>query len=192
MMSNFKPTVMKLQIKNLAPVTILLICVVFFSGCFKDEVTKTYSISRPVLKEKSEVLANIKSGPTHTLSSPGKIYLYGKYIFLNEMNKGVHVLDNSNPSNLTEVCFIDIPGNIDIAVKGSTLYADMFTDLLTIDITNPLQVKLSKVTPHSPVPEGPGKNISLSPFGYISHRAAEKFPSRIARNGCSRNPNIPQ
>ena len=147
-MSNFKPTVMKLQIKNLAPVTILLICVVFFSGCFKDEVTKTYSISRPVLKEKSEVLANIKSGPTHTLSSPGKIYLYGKYIFLNEMNKGVHVLDNSNPSNLTEVCFIDIPGNIDIAVKGSTLYADMFTDLLTIDITNPLQVKLSKVTPH--------------------------------------------
>ena len=54
------------------------------------------------------------------------------------------------------------------------------------------RISLSKVTPHSPVPEGPGKNISLSPFGYISHRAAEKFPSRIARNGCSRNPNIPQ
>lgn len=147
-MSDIKPTVMKLLLKNAGSAAILLISVIFFSGCFKDKVTKTYSITRPVFKEKSEVLADIKSGPSHSLSSPGKIYLYGNYIFLNEMNKGVHVLDNSNPSKLSEVCFIDIPGNIDIAVKGSTLYADMFTDLLTIDISNPLQAKLSKVTPH--------------------------------------------
>ena len=137
---------MKVLLKKITPVSILLMSIVFFSGCFKDEVTKTYTISRPVFKEKSEVLANIKSGPTQSLTSPGKIYLYGKYIFLNEINKGVHVLDNSNPSNLSEVCFIEIPGNIDIAVKGNTLYADMFTDLLTIDISNPLQVKLVKVT----------------------------------------------
>ena len=138
---------MKLLLKNVGSVVILLFSAIFFSGCFKDKITKTYSITRPVFKDKSEVLADIKSGPSQSLSSPGKIYLYGKYIFLNETNKGVHVLDNSNPSKLSEVCFIDIPGNIDIAVKGSTLYADMYTDLLTIDISNPLQAKLSKVTP---------------------------------------------
>jgi len=74
---------MKLLQKNIGSGVILFISIIFLTGCFKDKVTKTYSITRPVFKEKSEVLAGIKSGPSHSLSSPGKIYLYGKYIFLN-------------------------------------------------------------------------------------------------------------
>lgn len=57
------------------------------------------------------------------------------------MNKGVHIIDNSNPAQPINKVFISIPGNIDIAVKGSTLYADMFTDLLSIDISDPLHAR---------------------------------------------------
>ena len=43
--------------------------------------------------------------------------------------------------------FINIPGNVDIAVKGSTLYADLFTDLVVVDISDPLNATLKKVVP---------------------------------------------
>src|SRR5215204_6513891 len=112
------------------------------SGCLKDKVTKTYTIYTPVYKERAEVLANIKSNAPQTIKAKGKFYLYGSYIFLNELNKGVHVINNSNPAAPLIEAFIDIPGNIDIAVKGNTLYADLYTELLAIDITNPLQARL--------------------------------------------------
>jgi hypothetical protein len=118
---------------------------VTFSGCMKDNITKTYTIYTPVYKDRAEVLANIKSNTPQTIEQKGKIFLYGNYIFLNELNKGVHVINNSNPSAPVRVAFIDIPGNVDIAVKGNTLYADLYTDLLAIDISNPLQSQLKKV-----------------------------------------------
>lgn len=116
-----------------------------FSGCMKDHITKTYTIYTPVYKERAEVLANIKSNAPQTIREKGKIFLYGPYIFLNELNKGVHVINNSNPAAPVREAFIDIPGNVDIAVKGNTLYADLYTDLLAIDISNPLQAQLKKV-----------------------------------------------
>jgi len=116
----------------------------FLQGCLKDKVTRTYTIMTPVYESKTTVLANIKSDLQAEVKSPGKIFIYGNYIFLNEVNEGVHIIDNSNPSNPVVKSFIPIPGNVDIAVKGNTLYADMYTDLLSIDISDPLNAKLLK------------------------------------------------
>ena len=116
----------------------------FLQGCLKDKVTRTYTILTPVYATKDAVLANIKSNTSQTIESPGKIFIYGNYIFLNETDKGVHIIDNSNPSNPVVKAFINIPGNVDIAVKGDILYADMYSDLLSIDITDPLHAKLLK------------------------------------------------
>ncbi|MEO7984422.1 MAG: hypothetical protein ABI688_10110 [Bacteroidota bacterium] len=113
-------------------------------GCLKDKVTRTYTILSPVYKEKAEVYANIKSNAPVPVSSPGKIFMYGNYIFLNEVDKGVHIIDNTNPASPVMKAFINIPGNLDIAVKGNTLYADLYADLVVIDITNPLQASFVK------------------------------------------------
>jgi len=127
-----------------------LLIVISFStgGCFKDKLTRTYTIYTPIYETKASVLANIKSDAPATVKQAGKLYLYGKYIFLNEIDKGVHIIDNGNPSNPVNVAFIKIPGNVDIAVKGNTLYADLYADLLAIDITNPLQAKMEKLVPN--------------------------------------------
>ena len=61
------------------------------------------------------------------------------------MDRGIHVINNANPSQPVNVAFIDIPGNMDMAVKGNILYADLYTDLVAIDITDPLNVKVKKV-----------------------------------------------
>ena len=79
------------------------------------------------------------------MEATGKIYIRGNYIFLNEVDKGIHVINNSNPSRPENVAFIDIPGNMDMAVKGNILYADLYTDLVALDITDPMNVKVKKV-----------------------------------------------
>ena len=133
---------------------VALVFSIFFSGCVKDNCHKAYTYSHfePVYKTTAEVKANIKSNVSRDVQNPGKIYILGKYIFLNEIDKGAHVIDNSIPSSPKNVAFIDIPGNLDMAVKGNRLYADLYTDLVTIDITNPLNVVVKKyiegVFPH--------------------------------------------
>jgi len=117
----------------------------FLGGCVKDNCTQTYTYFMPVYKTSSEVRANIKSNQPKEIERPGKLFIKGNYIFLNEVDRGIHILDNSNPSSPKNVAFIDIPGNMDLAVKGNILYADLYTDLLTLDITNPLQVTIKSI-----------------------------------------------
>ncbi len=123
-----------------------LISCLFFTGCLKDSFTRTntYIFYTPVYQSKTVVKANIKSNAARDIQNPGKIYILGNYIFLNEIDKGIHIIDNSNPSSPKNAAFIDIPGNIDIAVKGNALFADMYTDLVTIDITDPLNAIVKK------------------------------------------------
>lgn len=126
---------------------VMILATTFLQGCIKDtlEKTYTYTMYRPVYKTTAQVRANIKSNDERTVQLPGKLFIKDQYIFLNEVNKGVHVIDNANPAAPRNIAFIDIPGNVDIAVKGNTLYADLYTDLVAINITNPLNAKVTKV-----------------------------------------------
>ena len=125
---------------------IFILLAIFNFGCVKDTIKRTYTYSfyQPVYKTTAEVKSNIKSNSPRQVENPGKIMILGNYIFLNEIDKGIHVIDNSNPSSPQNIAFIDIPGNMDLAVKGNTLYADLYTDLVTIDISNPRNVVVKK------------------------------------------------
>jgi hypothetical protein len=127
--------------KKVFLITVKIILFFYFSllltGCLKDKITQTYQIRTPVYEVLTKFRESIKSGPAVSIASPGKMTVYGKYIFLNEVYKGIHVIDNSNPAQPKNISFINIPGNVDLAITGSTLYADAFGDLVTFDITDP-------------------------------------------------------
>jgi hypothetical protein len=125
---------------------LLMFLAINFQSCVKDTVSKTYTMYKPVYKTTAEVRANIKNDAALPVSNPGKMFVLGNYIFLNEIDKGIHVIDNSNPANPVNKYFIAIPGNIDLAVTGTTLYADLYTDLVTLDISNPSLVQVKKIT----------------------------------------------
>jgi len=117
-------------------------------GCSKDgSGTKTekytYTIYSPVYKSKSQVLASINGSAATTVQHAGKLYLKDNFIYLNDVNKGIHILDNSNPSHPVQVAFLAIPGNLDIAIKGNILYADMYDELLALDITDKHHAKIT-------------------------------------------------
>jgi hypothetical protein len=111
-----------------------------FPGCMKDKITRTFQIRTPIYQVLTEFRKSIKSQSPATISSPGKITAYGKYIFLGEPEIGIHVIDNSDPSHPKNVSFINLPGNQDMAIKGNAMYADAYGDLVSFDISDPLNV----------------------------------------------------
>lgn len=125
----------------------LLLCI-GFTACVKDKTTRTYTITRPEYKLKSEVYDQIQSSSPKPITSSGKLFIIGHYIYLSETSKGIHVINNSNPSSPINESFIAIPGMEDMTVKGNILLADCYTDLLSIDITDPSNVDLIKFTPN--------------------------------------------
>lgn len=121
---------------------------IFLPGCLKDSVkgtrTYTYTMLTPIYKTRAEVYGAMNSNPATEVTSAGKIYIKDQFIYLNEVDRGIHIIDNSNPSNPKQVAFLEIPGNRDMAVKNNILYADMYGDLLAIDISNPQQTSVKK------------------------------------------------
>ncbi len=118
------------------------------NSCLKDTGTQRYKVYTPVYTLTSTIRSAIKNDNPQPIVSPGKICIQGNIIFLNEKEKGIHVIDNSNPSSPVNKAFISIPGNEDIAVKGNILYADCYTDLMAIDITNPNAIVLKNFVPN--------------------------------------------
>ena len=133
-----------------------LIAVVFFSiiysGC-KDVIFENDLRNVPVYMSYIELRSAVKSEVPQSLKNPGKIYFKGGYIFINEELKGIHVIDNRDPHNPENVTFIEIPGNMDMAIKNNILYADSYVDLVSIDITdlnNPVEVdRVTNVFPYT-------------------------------------------
>ena len=66
----------------------------------------------------------------------GKIYAYKNYVFVNDVGRGFHVLDNTDPSNPQSISFIKLEGNFDISIKDDRLFADSYGDLVILDISD--------------------------------------------------------
>lgn len=118
---------------------LLFSALIVLSSCTKDkcERTITYETQVPIYQSWEELRVPIEAEAAQTLKNMGKIYFKDNYIFVNEVNEGIHVVDNADPTNPQKIAFIPIPGNKDMAIKGNLLYADSYTDLVVIDVSSP-------------------------------------------------------
>ena len=98
---------------------------------------------RPIYSSQNEIRQVTTEAP-RALRKPGKIYVRGNYLFINEQGKGLHLIDNADPRVPRKLSFIKIPGNVDIAVKGNLLYADNGRDFVVLNIADPTNVQLVK------------------------------------------------
>ncbi|MBI2966651.1 MAG: hypothetical protein HYY40_02410 [Bacteroidetes bacterium] len=121
--------------KNKSFIPALAITAISLTGCLDDSRIITYKANVPVYLAYDQVEKVYSSSPAE-INKAGKIYLSGNYLFVNDLEKGIHIIDNSNPSAPNTISFLNIPGNVDVAVKDNILYADNFTDLVAIDINN--------------------------------------------------------
>ncbi len=119
-------------IKNIFSLFIIL---AGLNSCM-DEYTEVFTANSPVYLSYEDLRSSVKISEARELKNPGKIYFKDDYIFINEELKGVHIINNQNPSNPQNIGFIEIPGNVDIAIKDDILYADSYVDLVAIDISD--------------------------------------------------------
>lgn len=135
---------------------ILTAVVLLFSAC-QDKLIDRYKASVPVYMSYEDLRAAVKKTEPRALENPGKIYFKDNYIFINEYFKGIHIYDNQDPKNPVEKAFIEIPGNVDIAIKENTLYADSYVDLVALDISDLTNIRetyrIKDVFPYSVPPK---------------------------------------
>ena len=113
--------------------------IILFSGC-QDTVTETvtYKINEPVFMSEKAFRESVKvTTQAVVISNYGKMCFYEGYIYISESGKGIHIINNTDPSNPHNVGFIELLGNADLAVRNGKLYADAFIDLVWFDISNP-------------------------------------------------------
>jgi len=108
------------------------------TGCFKDQCNRTitYSVQHPIEMSPADFRQPVIFNSSKNLLNQGKIYFYNDLLLINELYKGIHLFDNTSPERPLNLGFIEIPGNVDMAIKNEILYADGYTDLLAIDIAD--------------------------------------------------------
>lgn len=119
-----------------------MLFLLFFSGSNKTSIMGY----QPIYASKSEAKQVTYMAPQE-IKNQGKIYVKDDYIYIGDIDLGVHIIDNSDPENPQKVGFLRIYGSRDIAIKGHSLYADNFEDLITVDISdisNPVITKRIK------------------------------------------------
>ena len=116
---------------------------IFATFSCADKYTEEFTANKPVYMSYETLRSAVKYVAERELRKPGKIYFKDDLIFINEQFEGVHIIDNEDPENPENIGFIEIPGNVDIAIKNNILYADSYVDLVAIDISdinNPSEV----------------------------------------------------
>lgn len=114
----------------------LILALFLFTSLDVEPDPLDLSAYRPVLMLKTDLPNSVFWLPTRAFQQPGKIYLYGQNIFIVDLYKGIHVIDNQNPENPVNTGFIHIPGVLDLAISDDILYADNAIDLVAVDIRN--------------------------------------------------------
>jgi len=138
---------------------------IIFASCESGVIEKiTYKINEPIFMTKETFRASVKvNTKAEEIVTLGKICFYQGYLYISEPQKGIHIIDNRNPSSPQNIGFIELLGNADLAIRDNLLYADSFVDLVWFDVTNPavpvLKDRLNDIFPTA-LP------VTINEYGY--------------------------
>ena len=108
-------------------------------SCYPGESTPQFPAGivegyRPIYLSENEMVIDWK--PERALEKPGKIYVFGTYLLVNEKLKGIHVFDNSSPVEPIPLGFLQVAGCTDMAIQGDVLYVNHIQDLVALRIND--------------------------------------------------------
>ncbi|MEZ5024184.1 MAG: hypothetical protein R2728_13165 [Chitinophagales bacterium] len=129
--------------KWMSRVAVIFLFACIMVSCNKEDCNDQYASQfyKPIYTSWQAIKDSIGAEAPREIHSPGKIYAFGSKLFINEVNEGIHVIDNSNPFNPQNIKFIRIPGCVDLAVNNNNLYADNYTDIIVLDISDLNQIE---------------------------------------------------
>ena len=127
------------------------------------------TVYHPILMNKKDLRSSIFNQAPKEFVNPGKIYIYKNMIYIVDLFTGIHVINNTIPSDPQKTGFIYIPGVMDLAIKDDVLFADNSVDLVSINISNYPQIDiLDRKEDVFPEPTPP--DLPWIPWAYSAHR----------------------
>ncbi|MBI3258751.1 MAG: hypothetical protein HYZ54_04640 [Ignavibacteriae bacterium] len=156
--------------KNISKIVPLLICLLWL-GCEVPAVPTKYSEYEPILADRS-ILNTITFNEAKPIINTGKIYSYQNYILINELDKGYHVIDNSDPATPKNIGFLSILASREVVIRNGILYSNSSNDLISLDISDINHPKvISRTENVFPIQEPPD-NLPLDPDYVANNRPA--------------------
>ncbi|MEP7232960.1 MAG: hypothetical protein ABI691_22060 [Ginsengibacter sp.] len=119
----------------------LISCWKPYGGGYNAQPQQKVWGSKPVYTAEHEAKQILYDPHKNPLIQAGNIYAFGKYIFQVDVGRGIHVIDNTTPSASDRIGFITVKGCEQISIRGTYLYTNSYADLVTLDISNPLNMR---------------------------------------------------
>lgn len=98
---------------------------------------------------KAELSREVKAVSARNTVKAGKIYTFGDYLFQNEIDSGVHIINYADKQHPQKTAFISIPGCTELAVEDHFLYANNYNDLIVIDLSQLPTIKITSRVPNA-------------------------------------------
>jgi len=126
--------------------TILLLqsCCPFLVDCDDDIIDPTFSRYEPILLDRNDFENSVSLKDPISISTSGKIYIKDDLLFINEIHKGFHIYDNSDPTSPTPIKFLEVPGSTDLAIRENMIYINQATDLIALEYDTTDGITLTK------------------------------------------------
>jgi len=117
----------------------------FCSDTSETSYYYSYTQMSPIYSSPEEFKTMIHFIDSIPLLNPGKIYTKDDIQYITDINRGIHFFDNTDPANPVKIGFLFMPGALDIAIKNNTLYANTYSLLAAVDISDPQNPELKKL-----------------------------------------------
>ncbi|WP_440906488.1 hypothetical protein ACMZOO_19150 (plasmid) [Catenovulum sp. SX2] len=78
------------------------------------------------------------------IHTPGKIYLFNDYLFVNDRFKGIYIFDNTDQTNPKYLAYVSVVGATDMEVLNGVMYVNSFTDIVAIELASPFSYQRSE------------------------------------------------
>ncbi|MEO1254646.1 MAG: hypothetical protein AAFY41_07160, partial [Bacteroidota bacterium] len=132
---------MKLRLFRFCAILLLI----NLSSCIADDGVPSFSIDQiegfaPIYE--SDLVIGVEK--PSDIQKTGKILVYQDYLLINDVNRGVHVVDNSDKRNPKKLFFISIPSNNDMAMKNGLLYVDNGPDLVVLSFDDSKVIEIAR------------------------------------------------
>ena len=116
-----------------------------FASCSKDNATisLTFKKGTALYADIEEIRSVELFSAPKMIENAGKLFLGDNYILIGENGRGIHVLDNADPSNPVNIGFLQLPFTKEFFVDNNMIYAESQYDFIKIDlsdINNPIMV----------------------------------------------------
>jgi hypothetical protein len=107
-------------------------CLCFHSNCGEPPLPPVQEFT-PVLLDRIAFENSVQIQPVQNIATSGKIYIKDNLMFVNDLNKGFHVYNYTNPNTPVKLGFIKILGATDLAIRDNTIYINQAVDLVTLN-----------------------------------------------------------